>query len=174
VKEVPQYDGRRTSGFGFSIEAGFLIGSPQSEIKAPFSFNIIGNYTSGTNNIFGIGSGVDFLGSGFAPLFFEYKRLFNDRKAAPFIFFRGGTLIHTGGDDENDNYNQDYYPRDYKGGASLAVGIGTSWAKEDLETYLSFAYRYAQTSYKQQNYNDIVYTYKNNFNRLEVKFGFKF
>jgi len=174
VKEVPRYDGRRTSGFGFSIEAGFLIGSPQSEIKAPFSFNVIGNYTSGTNNIFGIGSGVDFLGSGFAPLFFEYKRLFNDRKAAPFIFFRGGTLFHTGGDDENDDYNQNYYPRDYKGGASFAIGTGVSWAKEDLETYLSFAFRYAQTSYKQENYNDIVYTYKNNFNRLEVKFGFKF
>ncbi len=89
VKEVPQYDGRRTSGFGFSIEAGFLIGSPQSEIKAPFSFNIIGNYTSGTNNIFGIGSGVDFLGSGFAPLFFEYKRLFNDQKGSAIYFLQG-------------------------------------------------------------------------------------
>jgi len=174
VKELPRYDGRKTSGFGFVIEAGLLIGSPESEISAPFSFNIIGNYTSGTNNIFGIGSGVEFFGSGFAPLFFEYKRLFNDRKTAPFIFFRGGTLFHTGGDDETYDYNNSYYPRDYKGGASLAIGTGISWAKEDLETYLSFAYRYAQTSYKQKNYNDIVYTYKNNFNRLEVKFGFKF
>ena len=75
---------------------------------------------------------------------------FNDRKTAPFIFFRGGTLFHTGGDDENDNYNQYYYPKDYRGGASLAIGTGISWAKEDLETYLSFAYRYAQTSYKQR------------------------
>lgn len=174
VKELPRYDGRKTSGFGFVIEAGLLIGSPESEITAPFSFNIIGNYTSGTSNIFGIGSGVEFFGSGFAPLFFEYKRLFNDRKTAPFIFFRGGTLFHTGGDDENDNYDNYYYPKDYKGGASLAIGTGISWAKEDLETYLSFAYRYAQTSYKQKNYDDIVYTYKNNFNRLEVKFGFKF
>jgi hypothetical protein len=56
----------------------------------------------------------------------------------------------------------------------LAVGTGISWAKEDMETYLSFAYRYAQTSYKQNNYNDIIYTYKNNYNRLEIKFGFKF
>jgi hypothetical protein len=174
LKESPRYDGRKTDGAGFVIEAGLLIGSQNSDLSAPFSFNIIVNYTSLTKNIFGIGSGVEFLGSTYSPVFFEYKRLINDRKTAPFVFFRGGALFHTGGDDENDPYNQYYYPKNYKGGASLAIGTGISWAKEDLETYLSFSYRYAQTSYKQQNYNDIMYTYKNNYNRLEVKFGFKF
>jgi hypothetical protein len=125
-------------------------------------------------HILGIGSGVEFMGSTFSPLYLEYKRLLNEKKTAPFIFFRSGALIHTGGNDESDPYNQYYYPKDYKGGISLAVGTGISWAKEDLETYLSFAYRYAQTSYKQQNYNDILYTYKNYYNRLEIKFGFKF
>jgi hypothetical protein len=174
LKESPRFDGRKTSGVGFAIEAGILIGSQASEFDAPFSFNIIGNYTTGTKNILGLGSGVEFMGSAFTPVFFEYKRLFNERKTAPFIFFRGGTLLHTGGDDESDPYNSYNYPRDYKGGASFAIGTGISWAKEDMETYLSFAYRYAQTSYKQKNYNDVIYTYKNNYNRLEVKFGFKF
>ncbi len=174
LKEIPRYDGRKANGAGFALESGLLIGSQNSDLDAPFSFNIIVNYTSLTKNIFGIGSGVEFLGSTYSPLFFEYKRLFNDRKTAPFIFLRGGALIHTGGDEESDPYNQYYYPKDYKGGASLGIGTGISWAKEDLETYLSFAYRYAQTSYKQDNYNDIIYTYKVNYNRLEVKFGFKF
>jgi hypothetical protein len=174
LKETPHYDGRKASGAGFALEGGLLIGSQNSDLNAPFSFNIIANYTSLTKNIFGIGSGVEFLGSTYSPLFFEYKRLFNDRKTAPFIFFRGGALIHTGGDEESDPYNQYYYPKDYKGGASLGIGTGISWAKEDLETYLTFAYRYAQTSYKQDNYNNIIYTYKVNYNRLEVKFGFKF
>ena len=174
IKESPRFEGRKTSGPGFSLEAGLLIGSQNSEFDAPFSFNLIVNYTTITKNILGIGSGVEFMGSTFSPLFFEYKRLFYDRKTTPFIFFRGGTLIHTGGDEENDPYNQYYYPKDYKGGASLGIGTGISWAKEDIETYLTFAYRYAQTSYKQRNYNDITYTYKNNYNRLEVKFGFKF
>jgi hypothetical protein len=173
LKESPHFDGRKTSGAGFALEAGLLVGSQNSEFDAPFSFNIIVNYTSGTKNILGLGSGVEFMGSTYSPVFFEYKRLLNDRKTAPFIFFRGGALIHTGGNDEIDPYNS-YYPRDYKGGASLAAGTGISWANEDMETYLSFAYRYAQTSYKQDNYNDITYTYKNNYNRLEVKFGFKF
>lgn len=174
IKESPRFEGRKTSGPGFSLEAGLLIGSQNSEFDAPFSFNLIVNYTTITKNILGIGSGVEFMGSTFSPLFFEYKRLFYDRKTTPFIFFRGGTLIHTGGDEENDPSNPYYYPKDYKGGASLGIGTGISWAKEDIETYLTFAYRYAQTSYKQRNYNDITYTYKNNYNRLEVKFGFKF
>ena len=64
--------------------------------------------------------------------------------------------------------------KDYKGGASLGIGTGISWAKEESETYLTFAYRYAHTSYQQDDYNNVTYTYKNNFNRLEIKFGFKF
>lgn len=174
LKESPRYDGRKSNGAGFALEAGLLVGSQNSDLDAPFSFNIIANYTSSTKNIFGIGSGAEFLGSTFSPLFFEYKRLFNGRKTTPFIFFRGGALVHTGGDEENDPNNQYYYPKDYKGGASLGIGTGISWSKEDMETYLSFAYRYAETSYKQVSYNDITYTYKINYNRLEVKFGFKF
>ena len=175
VKENPVYSGRKTAGAGFVLEAGLLVGSQSSEFDAPFSFNLIVNYTSDTKNIMGIGSGVEFLGSTFSPFFFEYKRLFNDKKTTPFVFFRGGALVHLGGDDENeDPYNQYYYPKDYKGGPSFGFGTGISWAKEDIETYLSFGYRYARTSYSQSNYNDIRYTYKSYYNRLEVKFGFKF
>ena len=154
IKELPNYDGRKPDGIGMALEAGLLIGSQNSELDAPFSFNILVNYTVGTKNILGIGSGVEFLGSTFSPLFFEYKRLFSERKATPFVFFRGGALIHTGGDEETDPYNQYYYPKDYKGGASLGMGTGISWAREDMETYLTFAYRYAQTSYRQESYNE--------------------
>jgi hypothetical protein len=174
LKENPRFEGRRTTGTGFALEAGLLVGAQSSEYSAPFSFNIMINHTTGTKNIMSLGSGIEFLGSTFSPVFFEYKRLINDKRITPFVFFRGGVLIHTGGDEENDPYNQYYYPKNYKGGASLGFGTGISWAKEEIETYLSFGYRYAQTSYKQGNYNDVVYTYKNNYNRLEVKFGFKF
>ena len=174
VKETPRFESRKTSGPGFALEGGLLVGSQSSEVSAPFSFNIILNLTSSTKNIFGIGSGVEFLGSTFSPVFIEVKRLLNDKKTAPFVFMRGGALIHTGGNDDDDPYNPYYYPKTYKGGGTFLIGTGISWAKEDIEAYLSFGYRYAQTSYKQGNYNDVVYTYKNNYNRLEIKFGFKF
>jgi len=146
VKETPRFESRKTSGPGFALEGGLLVGSQSSEVSAPFSFNIILNLTSSTKNIFGIGSGVEFLGSTFSPVFIEVKRLLNDKKTAPFVFMRGGALIHTGGNDDDDPYNPYYYPKTYKGGGTFLIGTGISWAKEDIEAYLSFGYRYAQTS----------------------------
>ena len=174
LKENPKFEGRKTTGAGFVLEAGVLLGAQNNDLNAPFSFNLVANYTYSKMNIIGIGSGVEFLGSTFSPVFFEYKRLINEKRVTPFVFFRGGALVHIGGNEESDPYNQYYYPKNYKGGASITIGTGISWAKEEIETYLSFAYRYAQTSYKQGNYNDVIYTYKNNFNRLEIKLGFKF
>jgi hypothetical protein len=177
VKETPAFEGRKKDGFSFGLEAGFLVGSQSSRYVLPFSFNCIAGYTIDTKNIFGLGSGVEYLGQTFTPLYFEYKYLFYDKKITPFVFFRTGVLLHLGSDMETtDSYNYPQYnvPKDYSGGASLAIGTGISWAKEDIETYLSFAYRYAQTSYKESNYMQQDATFKTNFNRLELKFGFKF
>lgn len=174
TQEAPGFEGRKASGPGIAMEFGLLIGSQENQFEAPFSFNFLVNYTSSKKNILGIGSGVEFLGSGFTPLYMEFKHLFSERKTTPFIFMRGGAIFHLGQDKEEDYQYGSNYEKDYKGGAMFTGGVGISWAKEDNETYLSFAYRYAQTSYSQMNYNDIRYTYKNYYNRLEVKFGFKF
>ena len=178
IKESPLYEGRRVKGIGFSMEGGFLIGAQHSEFDSPFIFDLIVHYTMNTENIFGIGSGVEFLGSTFTPLFFEYRHILNDNRTAPFLFFRGGTLLHLGGDNSRDDntsgYPQYNNPVNYKGGASLGFGTGISWARDESETYLSFGYRYARTSYKELNYNNQFVTYKNYYNRLEVKLGFKF
>jgi len=176
IKEAPISIGRKKAGLGFALEAGFLVGSQTSKYDSPFSFNCIAGYTFDTKNILGLGSGVEFLGQTFTPFFFEYKHLFYDRKVAPFIFFRSGVLFHLGSDDESidSSYPQYNVPRNYSGGASLAIGTGISWVREDIETYLSFAYRYAQTSYHETSYNQQDVTYKNYFNRLELKLGFKF
>lgn len=174
VKESPLFEGRKTNGFGFALEAGFLVGAQNSSYDAPFSFNCLASYTTNTKNIISLGSGVEFIGRPFTPLFIEYKYLFNDRKATPFLFARGGKLFHLGMEEETTNDYNVYNQRDFKGGLSFAFGTGISWAKDDIEAYLSFAYRYAATSYVQKNYNNYDATYKNSFNRLEVKFGFRF
>ena len=176
INEIPFFDGRKKTGIGIAMEAGFLVGAQSSEYKSPFSFNIVGNITLNTRNIFGLGSGVEYLGKPFTPLFLEYKYLFSDRKTTPFIFLRGGKLFHVKGDSESSDfaYPQYNYRKSYEGGASFTIGTGISWVKEDGETYLSFAYRYAKTSYSMQNYNSQTETFNNSFNRLEVKFGFKF
>ena len=176
VNESAFFDGRKKNGIGISLEAGFLIGAQSSQYKSPFSFSIIGNITHSTNHIFGLGSGVEYLGEPFTPLFLEYKYLLSGRKSTPFLFIRGGELFHLKSESESSDYmNSQYnYSKSYKGGASFTIGTGISWAKDEGETYLSFAYRYAHTSYTQNEYNRGYVTYNNKYNRLEVKLGFKF
>ena len=174
IKETLPVTGRKSDGFGIGLEAGFLLGSQNSEYFAPFSFNFMASYTIDTKSILSLGTGVEFFGVPFSPVFLEYRYLLNTKRASPFLFARGGGLLFLG--DENNNeydYNQ-YQEKNYKGGLSGAFGIGVSWSKEDIEPYLSFAYRYATTSYEQMNYNNQTARYNNTFNRLEIKFGFRF
>jgi len=174
-KESPQYDGRKANGFSFAMEAGLLAGAQHTDYSAPFSFNFLLGVTNSTNNVISFGSGVEFIGMPFTPLFLEYKRLIYDRKTTPFLFFRGGTVVQLGGSDSDSPISTyDHEPYNYRGGGSFAFGSGISWAKTDYETYLSFGYRYAHTSYKQKDFNNVTSTYQNSLNRLEIKFGFRF
>jgi hypothetical protein len=174
VKSVNSYDGRKKSGIGMVLESGFLMGSPENELPMPFSFNCLINYTLKTSNIFGIGSGVEFIQAPYLPLFLEYKRMIINRKTAPFFFLRGGSLLHAKRDDGNNTYSQYYHVQNYKNGVMLTIGTGISWSNNYSETYLSFAYRYATTSYVQHDYGQAESTINNYYNRLEIKFGFKF
>jgi len=84
VKEAPLSSARKENGPGFALEAGFLIGAQISEYPAPFSFNVLGSYTLDTRNIFSLGSGVEFLGVSYSPLFLEYKFLLREKRQLHF------------------------------------------------------------------------------------------
>jgi len=176
AKESPVYEGRKSGGFGFAIEGGLLVGAQSTEYNAPFSFNVLAGFIKNTKHLFSFGTGVEFIGKPFTPLFIEYKYLISENKTAPFVFIRGGGIVQLGGDDNDSyDYNYDYnVPFNYEGGASFTAGTGISWSKEGYETYLSFAYRYANSSYEQKEYNTGTTTYENTLNRLEIKFGFRF
>jgi len=174
AKESPGFEGRISNGFSFGLEAGLLAGAQNTNYSAPFSFNFLAGIASNTKNIISIGSGVEFLGKPFTPLFIEYKYLISDRKTTPFIFCRGGALVQLGGSDPESYDINDYQPFNYKGGGSFTFGSGISWARSDYETYLSFGYRYARTSYQMKEYNRGTITYEDTLNRLEIKFGFRF
>jgi hypothetical protein len=176
TKEDPVYEGRKTGGFGFALEGGLLIGAQNTEYNAPFSFNVLAGFVKNTRHIVSFGSGVEFIGKPYTPLFVEYKYLISEKKTCPFVFIRGGGIVQIGGsDDDSYDYNNNYgIPYNYKGGGSLTAGTGISWAKDGWETYLSFAYRYAHTSYDQKEYNSGITTYEYTLNRLEIKFGIRF
>jgi hypothetical protein len=175
VKSAHGYNGRKQSGLGLALESGFLMGAQNSDPVMPFSFNCLVNYTVDTKNIFGMGSGVEFINQPYMPFIIEYKRLIFDSKTAPFLFLRGGSMLHAARNEDTEGTYSQYDPiNKYKNGVSLAIGTGVSWSNDYSETYLSFAYRYASTSYVQHIYNQAPVTFKNYFNRLEIKFGFKF
>jgi hypothetical protein len=156
------------------VETGLLIGPQSARYTAPFSFNFLGGLTCKTRNITSIGTGVEFIGRPFTPIYLEYKYILYDKKTSPFIFLRGGAVVPLGGNETSSTYEYDYAPKNYKGGASFAFGSGISWAKEDYDIFFSFAYRYAHTSYQQYEYNRGDVTYNNALNRLELKIGLKF
>jgi hypothetical protein len=175
LRHVADTGGIKKSGFGLSLESGFLIGSQNSRYEHPFSFNCIANYNFDIKNSFGLGTGVEFFGSTFSPLYIEYRHLLYERSTTPFLFFRCGGLFHLGSDVRvNQNPPQYNVPGNYKGGSSVTIGTGISWVKENLTTYLSFAYRYVQTSFVETTYNTGDIKYKDYYNRLEIKLGFKF
>ncbi len=183
LSEVEKYSrqteiarGRKADGIGFTLEAGILIGSQSNTYDTPFSFNSILDYSLSTTNILGIGTGAEFLGKTFTPIFLEYRKIFHPKGVSPYLFFRGGILAYLGSNDLTTYaYNPSYYlKKDYNGGASFTIGTGISWAGDGIETNLSFAYRYARTGYVQSEYQVTNVTYTTNYNRLEVKLGFRF
>jgi hypothetical protein len=173
-KAVPK--GRKADGFGFTLEAGLLIGAQSDTYDTPFSFNAIFNYTRMGKTVFGLGTGAEFLGQTYTPVFVEVRRLFHEKGVTPYLFVRAGALAYFGSNDKTTypSSPQYYLNKDYSGGPSFTLGTGISWAGDGIETNLSFAYRYARTRYLQSESNVEDVTYTTNYNRLEIKLGFRF
>jgi len=159
-----------------SLEAGVLAGAQSSKYDAAFSFSIMASLAQNRFHRLSLGSGVEFLGQSYLPIFLEYKLNLSEKKTTPFIFIRGGKLVHINGDFETtDQVSPAYFvPMSYKGGLSFTLGTGISWTKDGYESYLSFAYRNANTRYTETDNTLQIYTYKTAYNRLEIKYGFRF
>ena len=170
------YDTLKKNNRIFSLEAGVLAGAQSSKYDAAFSFNILATLAQNRYNKLSLGSGAEFLGQTYLPVFLEYRINTSIKKTTPFLFIRGGKLFHLNGDFEStDQISQVYNtPMSYKGEFSFTAGLGITWIKEDFESYLSFAYRNAHTSYKEEDNIGLIYTYKTAYNRLEIKYGFRF
>jgi hypothetical protein len=170
------YDTLKKNNRIIALEAGVLAGAQSSKYDAAFSFNLLATLVQNRYNKLSLGSGVEFLGQTYVPVFLEYRINTSEKKTTPFLFIRGGKLFHLNGDFEStDQISQVYNtPMSYKGAFSFTLGLGISWIKEDFESYLSFAYRNAHTSYNEEDNASLIYTYKTAYNRLEIKYGFRF
>jgi hypothetical protein len=169
-------DSLKSSNKVFALEAGVLAGAQISKYDAAFSFNIMGCLAQNRYNSLSLGTGVEYLGQTYLPVFLEYKVFTSQKRTTPFLFIRGGNLFHLNGDFERTDQTYPVYnvPTSYKGGFSLTLGIGISWNKDDYGSYLTFAYRNAHTSYHEDDNIGKIYTFRTAYNRLEIKYGFRF
>lgn len=172
MNDIPAEKSGNKTGFGIGLEAGLLIGSQNSEYVSPFSFTLLGTYKINNIHSFAAGTGVEYLGVSYTPVFLEYKAHIRSSGPSPFVFARMGSLIHLGNNEESASSY--YSDRDYKGGIMTGIGTGISWPKDNHEMLLSFAFRYSRTSYTYDDYYSHSTTYESNWRRLELKFGFRF
>jgi len=176
---------RKQQGFGLGTEIGFLAGPQNSEYHAPFSFGLSGSYTFGTRYMAEAGTGLEFIGHSYAPFYGGFRYSFSKGWSAPFIFGRAGYMVMIS-ENKGTNYYypawSSYYPpeywytddREYKGGPTVTAGMGASFAINDMEAYVTFAYRHFNTKEIVTTSTSNTETFFYNFNRLEIKLGFRF
>ena len=176
---------RKEQGFGLGMEIGFLAGPQNSTYPAPFSFGLSAGYTFGTRYMAEAGSGLEFIGHSYAPFYGGFRYYFRDGRSSPFIFGRAGYMVMVSENDASTIYYpvwssyrpQDYWytdEREYKGGPTATAGFGASFAFSDMEAYMSFAYRYFKTREIVTTSTSTTENLFYNYNRLEIKFGFRF
>jgi hypothetical protein len=176
---------RKVQGFGAGTEIGFLAGPQNSQYPAPFSFGLSGSYTFRTRYMVEAGSGLEFIGHSYAPLYAGFRFYLRESRNAPFLFGRAGYMAMIS---ENED-EMIYYPmwssiypvqywytedREYKGGPTATVGLGASFSTGDMETFMSFAYRYFRTKEIVSTSLDTTEEFFYYYNRLEIKLGFRF
>ena len=176
---------RKKEGLGIGTEIGFLAGPQNSQYPAPFSFGFSAGYTFGTRYMAEAGSGLEFIGHSYMPFYGGFRYYFRESRTSPFIFGRAGYMAMISENEEETVYYplwSSYYPpdywytdeRDYKGGPTATIGIGASFAISDMETYMSFAYRYFSTKEIVTTSTSQTETFYYYYNRLEIKLGFRF
>lgn len=176
---------RKKQGFGIGTEIGFLAGPQNSQYPAPFSFGFSAGYTFGTRYMAEAGSGLEFIGHSYMPLYGGFRYCFREGRTAPFIFGRAGYMVMISENEEETVYYplwSSYYPpdywytddREYKGGPTVTAGMGASFAISDMEAYMSFAYRHFSTKEIVTTSTSQTESFYYYYNRLEIKFGFRF
>ena len=159
------------NGWGFGIESGLMLGSSEYNFPILFSRNPGVTYTFRNSHTLAMLTGVEIFDQFTLPLLFEYKFNILKKDVSPFVYARGGGLVGLGGENSSD---------EYKGGWTFGLGTGFRWPIKGYESFIKFGYRYAYTVHTGTSYNWVDYSnnykcsYHVNFNRMEMRWGFKF
>ena len=164
---------RQTKGLSFIMESGIPVSFSDDYFPIHFSFTPMIDYSIDLVHSFSAGTGVEYWEHLMMPLFAEYRVSLSRENIAPFMNFRIGGLIHLKSDEGDE-----YYTTEYKNGWTFATGFGLLWPLGNIESYVKLGYRYAYARYTETWTNTSppynIFDHKQNFNCVEIKWGFKF
>jgi hypothetical protein len=156
-------------GYQFGMDAGFLIGSGNSENVAPIGVHMLNSYRIIPSVAAGIGAGLEFFRTTQIPLYLDVRYYYNRKFYAPYLFVQGGAMLPLG---KEINYAEGLT---YKGktGYMINSGIGFLFPMSEKSAFsLSFSYRFQELLYERKNYSLTEYIRVEQMNRFNLRFGF--
>ena len=167
------------TGYFNITDMGLLIGSPENQHPAPFSFMTINGYHLTPQFSTGLGVGLEFPSGSYMPLVLDARYYIRATGFSPFFFLYGGYALPL--DDEGSQqdiwYDQWSYPYPWykpyiaKGGWLLNPGFGIRHVfGENFGVNFSVGYRVQRLYYRAENGNRLLADY----NRLMLKVGITF
>lgn len=157
-----------TKGYQLSVDAGFLVGSGNSDYKAPLSVHILNSYYITPALGVGIGAGLEFFRMTQAPIYLDVRYSLNRKYYAPYLFVQGGAMFPI------SNKETNYDGETYKGerGYMINPGIGFLFPLSEKSAFsVSLSYRYHELRSKREvSLTD--YTRIEKMDRFNIRFGF--
>jgi len=156
-------------GFVNMTTVGFLVGSQASNYIAPFSFQTSLGMNYGPGIYTGLATGLEFINIVHIPLMLDMQYFLKSGDVAPVVIMRAGYTFPSTG--SSHMYSTTL---DYSGGVTGSLGLGLKIRNRDFVAWdISVLYRYMQINYNETyDYNNTNYTYKDVYNRLELRLGF--
>ena len=169
------------TGYFNITDIGVLIGSPDNQRPAPFSFMTFNGVQATEQTSVAFGLGVEFPSGSYMPLVLDTRYYFRSTNFSPFIQLYGGYALPL--DDNQENwyyeypdwssmpYYEGYEPYEAKGGWLINPGFGIrSLFGENFGVVFSVGYRLQRLYYEagDERQREV------NFNRLAMKIGITF
>lgn len=169
------------TGYFNVTDIGMLIGSPDNQRPAPFSFMTYNGVHATEQTSVAFGLGVEFPSGSYMPLVLDTRYYFRSTNFSPFIQLYGGYALPLD-DNYNNNiwydvasssrpYYDDYGEYKAKGGWLVNPGFGIrSLFGENFGIVFSVGYRVQRLYYEagEDRQREV------NFNRLAMKIGITF
>ncbi|MCX6335079.1 MAG: hypothetical protein NT092_12390 [Bacteroidia bacterium] len=162
---------KKSSPLSFIIQSGMSFGSAGPSAGPAlmlWSITPMLCYEKKPGGYISIGSGAEQFTGIMIPVFLDLKVNFLKKDVTPFFYIKTGIIFSTTSDEKWSNHS-----RTVKDGWTFGLGLGYSWPMSGIESFVRIGYRHTQYAIVTKSFNNVDRE-MNNFNRVEMTWGFKF